>query len=297
MTASRKPDGGVWGIVVGDFLRRLVACTLAPGILQGCFGGHSPVPVCLLDESRNKDHALQALASLDEDATVVSIDGVGAFDLISRNAMVSGLMDMSVIIFVEDDCGITHNIPQGEGGEQGDPLMPLLFSLGLHKSLTSVSDKLLTSERIFAFLDDIYLVCHPKWVEAVCEIVRQELRRHANIDHSGKTKICNRSGVSPTGIGRLTAQVHDPDAIVWRGNEGTFKLVACCCLSAPPPEQTSICGTWAPKLHVRSPFRTTRMCTTVCARSLGWILMTSARVLFNSQASHSTLEVWGSPVR
>ena len=33
------------------------------------------------------------------------------------------------------------------GGEQGDPLMPLLFSLGLHKSLTSVSDRSLASEK------------------------------------------------------------------------------------------------------------------------------------------------------
>ena len=106
-------------------------------------------------------HALQALTSLDEDATVVSIDGVGAFDLISRNAMVSGLMAMehgdtlwpfvpvlrpTVVIMWEDDyCGITHDIPQGDGGEQGDPLMPLLFSLGLHKSLISVSDRLLAS--------------------------------------------------------------------------------------------------------------------------------------------------------
>ena len=169
-------------------------------------------------------HALQALTSVDEDATVVSIDGVGAFDL-----MVSGLMAMehgdTLWPFVrqfygqpsshlwEDDCGITHDTLQGEGGEQSDPLMPLLFSLGLHESLTSVSNRLLASERIFAFLDDIYLVCHPERVEAVYEIVRQELRRHANIDI--------HSGVTPTGVDRLTeeAQVHDPDAIVWRRDQ------------------------------------------------------------------------------
>ena len=29
----------------------------------------------------------------------------------------------------EDDMGDTHEIVRGEGGEQGDPLMPLLFSL------------------------------------------------------------------------------------------------------------------------------------------------------------------------
>ena len=28
-----------------------------------------------------------------------------------------------------------NHIRQGEGGEQGDPLMPLLFSLGVHNSL------------------------------------------------------------------------------------------------------------------------------------------------------------------
>ena len=32
----------------------------------------------------------------------------------------------------DDDDGVTHEIAQGEGGEQGDALMPLLFSLGLH---------------------------------------------------------------------------------------------------------------------------------------------------------------------
>ena len=30
----------------------------------------------------------------------------------------------------EDDAGEVHSIPQGEGGEQGDPLMPLLFLFG-----------------------------------------------------------------------------------------------------------------------------------------------------------------------
>ena len=38
-------------------------------------------------------------------------------------------------------------------------------------------------------------------------------------------------------------------------------------------------------MHVRSPSRTTRRCTTVCARSLKWILMTSVRVPFSSQPS------------
>ena len=61
----------------------------------------------------------------------------------------------------EDGSGKTHMIPQGEGGEQGDPLMPLLFSLGMHPALAAAQDRLRPSERIFAFLDDVCVVCLP----------------------------------------------------------------------------------------------------------------------------------------
>ena len=38
--------------------------------------------------------------------------------------------------------GVVHEIDQGEGGEQGDPLMPLLFSLGQHAALRAVQRQL-----------------------------------------------------------------------------------------------------------------------------------------------------------
>ena len=91
--------------------------------------------------------------------------------------------------------------------------MPFFFSLGLHKSLKSISDRLLNSEEIFAFLDDMHLVCRPNRVAVVYENVRQELQRHTNIDiHCGKTKIWNRSSEKPNGVDQLTvaARVQDP---------------------------------------------------------------------------------------
>ena len=90
-------------------------------------------------------HVIQALTDLNESTTILSIDGVGAYDNISRNAMFRGVAEMvdgdKLIPFIrqfysnpskffwEDEVGNVHHIHQGEGGEQGDPLMLLLFSL------------------------------------------------------------------------------------------------------------------------------------------------------------------------
>ena len=50
-------------------------------------------------------------------------------------------------------------IRQGEGGEQGDPLMPLLFSLGAKRALEEAAADLAQGESLFAFLDDAYGLC------------------------------------------------------------------------------------------------------------------------------------------
>ena len=42
----------------------------------------------------------------------------------------------------EDEMGITQNISQGEGGEQGDPLMPMLFALGQHRALEATHERM-----------------------------------------------------------------------------------------------------------------------------------------------------------
>ena len=80
-----------------------------------------------------------------------SIDGIGAFDTISRESMMRGLLDVegggTALPFVrmfygspseylwEDDEGTVHSIRQGEGSEQGDALMPLLFAVGQDRAL------------------------------------------------------------------------------------------------------------------------------------------------------------------
>ena len=64
-----------------------------------------------------------------------SFDGVSAFDVVSRRAMLAALRRIpggdlalrSIVLWQclrEDDAGVVHHIWQGEGGEQGDPVMP-----------------------------------------------------------------------------------------------------------------------------------------------------------------------------
>ena len=149
MTALRKGDGGVRGIVVGREDDR-------PTIGQAVETATAPFQHALSTRAGWEciAHTLQGLTELDPRATVVSIDGISAYDQISRAAMPSGLLDVEgggqALPFVwmfygspssyiwEDSCGVAHTIRQGEGGEQGDALMPLLFSLGQHRALDPV---------------------------------------------------------------------------------------------------------------------------------------------------------------
>ena len=113
----------------------------------------------------------------------------------------------------EDDKGIVHEVDQGEGGEQGDAMMPLLFSVGQHDALSEVQNRLLPSEVLCAFLDDIYVVCRPERVGMAHTMLENALWRHARIQvHAGKTKIWNRAGVRRA---RLVLEGHECGVVGW----------------------------------------------------------------------------------
>ena len=145
--------------------------------------GH-PVDVQIGRKSRTRASAGQHCCCRDPSATITSIDGISAYDTISRTAMLSGLaeVDPAVLPFVrlfcrsesrflwEDNEGNGHTITQAEGGEQ-DPLMPSLFALGQHRALAAVHARLLPSESLMAYMDD-------------------------NV-HTGKTRVWNAAGIGP----------------------------------------------------------------------------------------------------
>ena len=81
----------------------------------------------------------------------------------------------------EDAQREVHSIAQGEGGEQGDPMIPLLFAVGQHHALDTVSRSLREDEKLLAYLDDIYFCCEPDRVGEVYTVVQEALtnpRRH-----------------------------------------------------------------------------------------------------------------------
>ena len=145
MVALQKPDGGVRGLVMSDVFRRLVGRTLAQQ-----FSGHfntfcAPFQYAL--SARAGTEALARAVRIATEAsgrtTVLSIDGVGAYDHISRSCMLQGLQSDPILATLSpyvrqfygepseylfyDAEGEAHHIQQGEGGEQGDPLMPALY--------------------------------------------------------------------------------------------------------------------------------------------------------------------------
>lgn len=118
--------------------------------------------------------------------------------------------------------------PLHKQSEQGDPLMPALFSLGQEPALQAVQAQLQPGEVIYAFLDDIYAVVQPERVRAVHDLLARHLEAHARIRlNQGKARIWNRGGHAPPNIHTL-----GPDT--WVGNR------------EPPPEQQGITVLGAP---------------------------------------------------
>ena len=111
MTALQKPTRGVRGVVVGDFVRRLVARTVAQQFFDTVQLATAPSQFAQSTKASSEciAHVAQALTDMDASATLLSVDGIGAFDFVSRGAMMRGLMEVegggSVLLFVRQFYG------------------------------------------------------------------------------------------------------------------------------------------------------------------------------------------------
>ena len=151
------------------------------------------------------DHAIRAATDADHEATVLSIDGVGAYGHVHQSAMLSKLLEVPslqpLLPFVraayteparykwQDDEGHRHDIEQHEGGEQGDPLMPLLFSLAIDNALAAVKEELEAGEMLFAFLDDIFVLSRRDRMRPINNLLAEKLHLSMQARHARGTRV------------------------------------------------------------------------------------------------------------
>ncbi|CAE7208645.1 Faim2 [Symbiodinium necroappetens] len=123
----------------------------------------------------------------------------------------------STYIFYDAE-GHAHDVQQGEGGEQGDPLMPSLFALGQHMPTSSAARDQSSTSPV-----EHYLCVHMRSSTRYhpvgqFAIVREALARHANIQvHLGKTRAWNSVGEEPPGLLEVLPP-RGPENPCWTGN-------------------------------------------------------------------------------
>ena len=72
--------------------------------------------------------------------------------------------------------------------------MPLLFCLAVHDALSAVKERMLPGEELFAFLDDVDILCAPERCRFLCDLLADRLFRGAGIRvHTGKTCVWNQA--------------------------------------------------------------------------------------------------------
>ena len=171
MTALKR-DGGVRGIATGTSFRRLVAKSLARQFSKEAERACVPFQFALSTRARTDcvEHVIRASTDASPTVTVLSVDGIGAYDHVFRGAMLSkllsepalhGLLPFVRAMYSEpshntwrDKSGNQHDIVQCEGGERGDPLVPLFISLGIDDALSEAKSTMGEEKYLLAFLDD-----------------------------------------------------------------------------------------------------------------------------------------------
>jgi len=200
LTAIAKPDGGVRPIAVGVILRKLMGQALAditaphlPDILRPHQFG-----VGIQGGAENVVQGLRLLRALNPTNAVVSIDFANAFNTIDRNAILSEVNSKCPLL--ENWFGMCygkpskllvrgrHPIMSERGVQQGDPLGPLFFALGLQPALSKAAAE---GCCVMAYLDDVYIYGAPSRVEQAVKVLLDEASKiglKCNLDKCWSTR-------------------------------------------------------------------------------------------------------------
>ena len=218
------------GIETGTSFRRLVAKTLAQQFGKAVEAVCAPFQFAVSTRA-GTDTPPERRWMQTPECPVLFVDGVVACDHVMAEqfplqvaqcpqspriaALRESIYARTTTYLWEDGAGVRHRIHQAEGGEQGDPLMPLLLSLGIHDSLCEVRNRMRPEDTLFAYLDDVYVSSPPIRTRDGTISMQKQLLAGAGIQlHTGKTRVWNRAGTcSSTRVEDLGEGVWSPDGI------------------------------------------------------------------------------------
>ena len=177
-------------------LRHLTAKTLAQQFAKDFEKEFAPFWYALSTRARTDcvGHLFRAATDANLRATIL-IAGMGTYDHVLRATMLSKLEQMpnvkALIPFMMLSCPESCTYDGVEdtrnhtSRKQTEPLMPLLFSMGIQGSLGKCQS-LWGSEACCAFLDDIYFLCELDRVKPAFDFLEQALMRQP---HQGNTSL------------------------------------------------------------------------------------------------------------
>ena len=172
LTPLAKPDGGVRPIAVGElFYRLIMKCVMRKYFYRsslhpfqlgvGSKGGVEPIV-----------YAVDMFTQADTSAFshVISLDFSNAFNTIKRSTVAASVRKHLRALYrpckwaygqptplVVSDGESIVTLKSSQGVRQGDPLGPLLFSLGIKDILGGLQDHLGDQGLVLAYLDDVFV--------------------------------------------------------------------------------------------------------------------------------------------
>ena len=196
LLALKKKNGKLRPVACGSVIRRLAAralCEVAKDEICSAVGKHQ-FAVGRAAGCEVVHKCITALTETNPEVLVLAYDATNAFNSIPRGQVLSGVRSRAPTLLTTVEAWLsgatTHTFWDGQGNglpvhassgvDQGCPLSPALFAIGIAGALDGVNSRLaaLSSDcRLFSYLDDVMVIAPRAVATQAHAVVQEELSR------------------------------------------------------------------------------------------------------------------------